>query len=134
MSERPVFIVEDFLLVSQTKATVTLCGPLSVVQKLCPIGALVELREAPSDHPTVDPLSNICVDLVRRRMIVPLPISLSEFAANAKLHRLMKLVCGADSIVDARVSERLGAMCVCARGEGDAWLAELPKPEVRDVG
>ena len=51
MSERPVFIVEDFLLVSQTKATVTLCGPLSVVQKLCPIGALVELREAPSDHP-----------------------------------------------------------------------------------
>ena len=78
MSERPVFIVEDFLLVSQTKATVTLCGPLSVVQKLCPIGALVELREAPSDHPTVDPLSNICVDLVRRRVIVPLPISLSE--------------------------------------------------------
>ena len=80
MSERPVFIVEDFLLVSQTKATVTLCGPLSVVQKLCPIGALVELREAPSDHPTVDPLSNICVDLVRRRVIVPLPISLSELA------------------------------------------------------
>ena len=62
MSERPVFIVEDFLLVSQTKATVTLCGPLSVVQKLCPIGALVELREAPSDHPTSTGPENVAVE------------------------------------------------------------------------
>ena len=132
MADRPLFIVEGFALVNPSTATVTLCGPLSVVQELCPIGARVELHRAPEQASEEDALTNIRVDLVRRRVIVPFPISLSKFATNTKLHRLVKLVCGTDSIVDARISERLGAMCVCVRGEGDAWLAELPK-EVRDV-
>jgi len=38
-----LFTVEGFAMVSATTATVTLCGPLSEVQRLCPVGAKVTL-------------------------------------------------------------------------------------------
>lgn len=43
---RPPFRVEGFQLVERDVALVTLCGPLAEVQRLCPIGAQVELHEA----------------------------------------------------------------------------------------
>jgi len=103
-----LFTVEGFAMVSATTATVTLCGPLSEVQRLCPVGAKVTLSGRKDlDTSERDPLSDIRVDLVRQRVMIP------------------DVVCGPGSIVDGRISGRLGAMCVCAYTASDEWLAEL---------
>ncbi len=75
----------------------------------------------------------LVTDVENKRVTCPFPVSLSAMPA---LLKHVESVCGHDSVVDARVSTRLNAMAMCARGEGDAWLAELerelgPAPEGR---
>lgn len=127
-----LFTVEGFAMVSATTATVTLCGPMSEVQRLCPVGAKVTLSGRKDlDTSERDPLSDVHVDLVRQRVMIPMPISLSALSEDGAIYRMIDVVCGPNSIVDGRISGRLGAMCVCARGAGDAWLAELELQEWR---
>lgn len=121
-----LFTVEGFEMVSATTATVTLCGPLSEVQRLCPVGAKVTLSGSKDlDTSERDPLSDVRVDLVRQRVMIPMPISLSALSEEGAIYKLIDVVCGPGAIVDGRISGRLGAMCVCAYTASDAWLAEL---------
>ena len=113
-------------MVSATTATVTLCGPLSEVQRLCPVGAKVTLSGRKDlDTSERDPLSDVHVDLVRQRVMIPMPNSLSALSEDGAIYKLIDVVCGPNSIVDGRISGRLGAMCVCAYTASDEWLAEL---------
>lgn len=127
-----LFTVEGFAMVSQTTATVTLCGPMSEVQRLCSVGAKVTLSGRKDlDTSERDPLSDVRVDLVRQRVMIPMPISLPALSEGGAIYTLIDVVCGPGSIVDGRISGRLGAMCVCAYTASDAWLAELEAQEWR---
>jgi hypothetical protein len=72
----------------------------------------------------------VITDTERKRVTCPFPVSLSALPA---LSKHVESVCGLDAVVDSRVSGRLGVMATCARGGGDAWLAELDAAEAHRV-
>lgn len=68
------------------------------------------------------------IDRKARRVLAPLPLSASAFSPRGKMMRTAHGVCGKDCVVALEVGERLRAVAFCARGEAEAWLAELAAP------
>jgi len=65
------------------------------------------------------------VDRERRRVVVKLPLAVSEMTTDGWLFRLIFEICGDDAVADALVGSHYSAMALCARGESQAWRDEL---------
>lgn len=74
------------------------------------------------------------VDGRRRRVVVHLPCSVTEFAASGWLMPLVRRVCGEDAIADALVGAKLGALALCAKGENQVWRDELKLSDESNEG
>jgi hypothetical protein len=63
-------------------------------------------------------------ELQRGAVDYPIPLDASEV-----VQRIATALCGADGVIDAGISSKIGRMAFCRREDAPAWRAEVGVPE-----